>query len=373
MYYFMPGGLPSVQEAPHETVAARRGASGKGAKAAATTTATTATAAARRAARKSTGGSIARRGSGPTEETEGDLDEDDLAVLDDLVKEEEGEEGANGSGSGKQQLPSSSSLKPGQNPANGRSPEELLALDPKKVKRILANRLSAARSKERRQAHTSGLHASLQASEARAAEARRQAAALRAEAAALRAAAAKEGGGAAVQQQQPPRQAVAAAVAADHHNAAAAAAAADVELEAEALALRQRVAAAGELNAALARELLSRQAACGLELRLPPACVAVAQPQQTQVPGAPAAAAFSGPLPSFGPPIAPQHQHQHHARMQPQHQLSAMMSLAQAQQQQQAPPPLPGRAVTTAVTTALVGGSSSGGGGGAHHAGGMLL
>jgi hypothetical protein len=44
---------------------------------------------------------------------------------------------------------------------NGRSEEELLLLDPKRVKRILANRQSAARSKERRQAYTMELEGKL--------------------------------------------------------------------------------------------------------------------------------------------------------------------------------------------------------------------
>jgi hypothetical protein len=44
---------------------------------------------------------------------------------------------------------------------NGRSEEELLLLDPKRVKRILANRQSAARSKERRQAYTLELEGKL--------------------------------------------------------------------------------------------------------------------------------------------------------------------------------------------------------------------
>jgi hypothetical protein len=37
---------------------------------------------------------------------------------------------------------------------NGRTEEDLMLLDPKRVKRILANRQSAARSKERRLAYT---------------------------------------------------------------------------------------------------------------------------------------------------------------------------------------------------------------------------
>lgn len=45
---------------------------------------------------------------------------------------------------------------------NGRSENELLLLDPKRVKRILANRQSAARSKERRMNYTMQLEGKLQ-------------------------------------------------------------------------------------------------------------------------------------------------------------------------------------------------------------------
>lgn len=45
---------------------------------------------------------------------------------------------------------------------NGRSENELLLLDPKRVKRILANRQSAARSKERRMNYTMQLESKLQ-------------------------------------------------------------------------------------------------------------------------------------------------------------------------------------------------------------------
>lgn len=45
---------------------------------------------------------------------------------------------------------------------NGRSENELLLLDPKRVKRIMANRQSAARSKERRMNYTMQLESKLQ-------------------------------------------------------------------------------------------------------------------------------------------------------------------------------------------------------------------
>ncbi|GFH25336.1 transcription factor VIP1, partial [Haematococcus lacustris] len=55
--------------------------------------------------------------------------------------------------------------KPGKSSSvnNGRTDQELQLLDPKKVKRILANRQSAAKSKERRQAHMSELEHELAA------------------------------------------------------------------------------------------------------------------------------------------------------------------------------------------------------------------
>jgi hypothetical protein len=45
---------------------------------------------------------------------------------------------------------------------NGRSENELMLLDPKRVKRIMANRQSAARSKERRMNYTMQLESKLQ-------------------------------------------------------------------------------------------------------------------------------------------------------------------------------------------------------------------
>ncbi|KAI8465410.1 MAG: hypothetical protein J3K34DRAFT_461427 [Monoraphidium minutum] len=116
--------------------------------------------------------------------------------------------------------------------------DELLSLDPKRIKRIIANRESAARSKERRVQYALELEAKADALKA-------AAAGLAADAAAAR-------------------------------GRAAAALRAKADAEGRALALQQVLAHAGAANTALAAELFALQRALGLPERLPPAAAGAA-------------------------------------------------------------------------------------------------
>jgi hypothetical protein len=130
--------------------------------------------------------------------------------------------------------------------AAGRSREELLSLDPKRAKRILANRLSAARSKERRIKYAMDLEAKVASLD---------------------------------------REAARAAVALDAaRGRAAAALQARAEASGRVMGLRQVIAHAAAANQALARELLDLQRALGLPEQLPP----------------PAAALLAAPAPGSG-------------------------------------------------------------------------
>lgn len=116
--------------------------------------------------------------------------------------------------------------------SNGRNRGELLTLDPKRVKRILANRLSAARSKERRIKYAMELEGKVSVLED---EVERLAQELEAQQA-----------------------------------RAAAAARARADADGRAMGLQQVLAHASAANQALAAELLELQRALGLPERLPP-------------------------------------------------------------------------------------------------------